>query len=168
LTKEKNKMIKKLLVVITFFISVITQAQDTTHIVKIHNPTTMVGIELTYPSPNFDTIRGLINPNITIPQNVCGWYNLIHYGSVGYSFHTNQDYNLLFSYGIGIPFYEIKGMQIYGTYILGYHYRPNRKDYRMRRIRVSYRTNKWEVSTSYTMRHTIILGFSYNIINKQS
>ena len=50
------------------------------------------------------------------------------------------------------------------------HYRPDvvitdptkNRDFRQRRVRVAYRTNKFEFSTTYTLRYSVILGISYS------
>ena len=141
--------------------STMLYSQDTTKV--MFDLPKMVGTELTYASSKYDTIRGYAGLNYTHPQNVYGDYNLIHYGSVGYSHHPKKKYNIVFSYGIGIPLYNFKKGDLFGYYILGYHYREQRKDYRMRRIRGAYRTTDYEVSLSYTLRHNIMVGVSYKL-----
>ena len=154
-----KKTILTLLVVIG---SLISSAQDT---IEVKNPI-MYGVELGAPIEG----RGLINPNVTIPQRISSEYHIVHYLAVGYSFLEDKKDEYLFSYGIGIPLRVSKKSTLYAFFIDAHHYRPDvvvvdptkNRDFRQRRIRIAYRTNKFEVSTTYTLRHSAILGISYS------
>ena len=125
----------------------------------------MFGVEFGMPIMG----RGLINPNTTIPQRISSEYHIVHYLAVGYSFLVDKKDEYLFSYGIGIPLRVLKKGTLYGYFIDAYHYRPDlvvvdptkNRDFRQRRIRIAYRTNKFEFSTTYTLRYSAILGISY-------
>jgi len=113
--------------------------------------------------------RGLINPNVTIPQRISTEYHIVHYLAVGYSFLEDKKDEYLFSYGVGIPLTKLNKGTLYGYLIDAYHYRPDvvvtdpnkNRDFRQRRIKMAYRTNKYEFSTTYTLRYSLILGISY-------
>lgn len=151
--------------------SLIVNAQDTT---TSNNPQTnkvitiknMFGVELGIPIQG----RGLINTNATIPQRISSEYHIVHYLAVGYSFLVDKKDEYLFSYGIGIPLRVLKKGTLYGYFIDAYHYRPDlvvvdptkNRDFRQRRVRVAYRTTKFEFSTTYTLRYSAILGISYS------
>jgi len=158
--------------ILMLFISVtsfIVNAQDTSstqkQTKKVTTTNNMFGVELGLPIEG----RGLINTNVTIPQRIASEYHIVHYLSVGYSFLTDKKDEYLFSYGIGIPLRISKKGTLYGYFIDAYHYRPDvvvvdptkNRDFRQRRIRIAYRTNKFEFSTTYTLRYSAILGISY-------
>jgi len=167
-----KKTILTLLVVVG---SLISNAQDTIGVdtslsVSINETfgitnSNMYGVELGIPIEG----RGLINTNVTIPQRIASEYHIVHYLAVGYSFLEDKKDEYLFSYGIGIPLRVSKNTTLYAFFIDAYHYRPDvvvvdptkNRDFRQRRIRIAYRTNKFEVSTTYTLRHSAIMGISY-------
>ena len=147
----------------------VVNGQDTTASVhqQTHNLTTnMFGVEFGAPIMG----RGVVNPNVTIPQRISSEYHIVHYLSVGYSFLEDKKDEYLFSYGIGIPLKVLDKGTFYGYFIDAYHYRPDlivvdptkNRDFRQRRIRIAYRTNKLEFSTTYTLRYSVILGISYS------
>lgn len=150
-------------------ISLIVNAQDTTtstqQTQKAATTDNMFGVEFGIPIMG----RGIINPNVTIPQRIASEYHIVHYLAVGYSFLEDKKDEYLFSYGIGIPLLVLKKGTLYGYFIEAYHYRPDLvvvdptkvRDFRQRRIRLAYRTNKFEFSTTYTLRYSAILGVSY-------
>ena len=163
-----KKIILMLLMSVT---SLIVNAQDTTksnnpQVEKVTTTSNMFGIEFGVPIMG----RGIINPNITIPQRIASEYHIVHYLSVGYSFLDDKKDEYLFSYGIGIPLLVTKKGTLYGYFIDAYHYRPDvvvvdptkNRDFRQRRVRVAYRTTKFEFSTTYTLRYSVILGISYS------
>ena len=161
-----KKAILMLLISVTSFI---VNAQDTissqkqTHKVTTNN---MFGVEVGAPIMG----RGLINPNVTIPQRIASEYHIVHYLAVGYSFLEDKKDEYLFSYGIGIPLQISKKGTLYGYLIEAYHYRPDvvitdptkNRDFRQRRVKLAYRTSKFEFSTTYTLRYSAILGVSYS------
>jgi len=164
-------MKKTILMLLVSVASLIVNAQDTT---TSNNPQTnkvitiknMFGVELGIPIQG----RGLINTNATIPQRISSEYHIVHYLAVGYSFLVDKKDEYLFSYGIGIPLRVLKKGTLYGYFIDAYHYRPDlvvvdptkNRDFRQRRVRVAYRTTKFEFSTTYTLRYSAILGISYS------
>ena len=163
-----KKTILTLLVIVT---SLMVNAQDTTTSTnnqthKVITTDNMFGVEFGVPIMG----RGLINPNVTIPQRIASEYHIVHYLAVGYSFLEDKKDEYLFSYGIGIPLRISKKGTLYGYLIDAYHYRPDvvitdptkNRDFRQRRVRVAYRTNKFEFSTTYTLRYSVILGISYS------
>ena len=161
-----KKIILMLLISATSFI---VNAQDTTSSQKQTHKvitTNMFGVEFGVPIMG----RGLINPNVTIPQRIASEYHIVHYLAVGYSFLEDKKDEYLLSYGIGIPLRISKKSTLYGYFIDAYHYRPDvvitdptkNRDFRQRRLRLAYRTNKFEFSTTYTLRHSAILGISYS------
>jgi hypothetical protein len=155
-------MKKTILTLLVAVGSLISNAQDT---IEVTNPI-MYGVELGIPIEG----RGLINPNVTIPQRLSSEYHIVHYLAVGYSFLEDKKDEYLFSYGVGIPLRVSKKSTLYAFFIDAYHYRPDlvvvdptkNRDFRQRRIRIAYRTNKFEVSTTYTLRHSAILGVAYS------
>jgi|TARA_R110002074_G_scaffold84400_2_gene187404 hypothetical protein len=159
-------MKKTILTLLVAIGSLISSAQDT---IEVKNPI-MYGVELGAPIEG----RGLINPNVTIPQRISSEYHIVHYLAVGYSFLEDKKDEYLFSYGIGIPLRVSKKSTLYAFFIDAHHYRPDvvvvdptkNRDFRQRRIRIAFRTNKFEVSTTYTLRHSAILGISYSFKNK--
>jgi len=159
-------MKKTILTLLVAIGSLMSSAQDT---IGVTNPI-MYGVELGAPIEG----RGLINPNVTIPQRVSSEYHIVHYLAVGYSFLEDKKDEYLFSYGIGIPLRVSKKSTLYAFFIDAHHYRPDvvvvdptkNRDFRQRRIRIAFRTNKFEVSTTYTLRHSAILGISYSFKNK--
>ena len=162
-------MKKTILILLIGVTSFIVNAQDTTktqkQIQKVTTTNNMFGVEFAAPIMG----RGLINPNVTIPQRIAPEYHIVHYLAIGYSFLVDKKDEYLLSYGIGIPLLVSKKSTLYGYFIDAYHYRPDvvvidptkNRDFRQRRIRIAYRTNKFEVSTTYTLRHSAILGISY-------
>jgi hypothetical protein len=163
-------MKKTILMLLMGVTLLIVNAQDTTtsqnqQTQKVITNSIMYGIELGIPIEG----RGLINPNVTIPQRIAPEYHIVHYLAIGYSFLEDKKDEYLFSYGIGIPLRVSKKSTLYGYFIEAYHYRPDvvvvdpskNRDFRQRRIRIAYRTNKFEVSTTYTLRHSAIIGISY-------
>ena len=156
-----------LLISVTSFI---VNAQDTTssqkQTQKVITTNNMFGVEFGAPIMG----RGLISPNVTIPQRIASEYHIVHYLAVGYSFLEDKKDEYLFSYGIGIPLRISKKGTLYGYFIDAYHYRPDvvitdptkNRDFRQRRLRLAYRTNKFEFSTTYTLRHSAIVGISYS------
>ena len=165
-----KKIILMLLVCVT---SLIVNAQDTTstqkQTQKVITTNNMFGVEFGIPIMG----RGLINPNVTIPQMIASEYHIVHYLAVGYSFLEDKKDEYLLSYGIGIPLRISKKGTLYGYFIDAYHYRPDvvitdptkNRDFRQRRLRLAYRTNKFEFSTTYTLRHSVIAGISYSFKN---
>ena len=166
-------MKKTILTLLVAIGSLISNAQDTigidTSLTNMQFGVTnhiMYGVELGIPIEG----RGLVNPNVTIPQRISSEYNIVHYLAVGYSFLENKKDEYLFSYGIGIPLRVSKKSTLCAFFIDAYHYRPDvvvvdptkNRDFRQRRIRIAYRTNKFEVSTTYTLRHSAILGVAYS------
>jgi len=162
-------MKKTILMLLVSVISLIVNAQDTTtstqQTQKAATTDNMFGVEFGIPIMG----RGIINPNVTIPQRIASEYHIVHYLAVGYSFLEDKKDEYLFSYGIGIPLLVLKKGTLYGYFIEAYHYRPDLvvvdptkvRDFRQRRIRLAYRTNKFEFSTTYTLRYSAILGVSY-------
>ena len=163
-------MKKTILMLLVGVSSFIVNAQDTTtstnqQTKKVTTTNNMFGVELGVPIEG----RGLINTNVTIPQRIASEYHIVHYLAVGYSFLEDKKDEYLFSYGIGIPLLVLKKGTLYGYFIEAYHYRPDLvvvdptkvRDFRQRRIRLAYRTNKFEFSTTYTLRYSAILGVSY-------
>ena len=163
-------MKKTILILLVIVTSLMVNAQDTTTSTnnqthKVITTDNMFGVEFGVPI----TGRGLINPNVTIPQRISSEYHIVPYLAVGYSFLVDKKDEYLFSYGIGIPLRVLKKGTLYAFFIDAYHYRPDvvvvdptkNRDFRQRRIRIAYRTNKFEVSTTYTLRHSAIIGISY-------
>jgi len=162
-----KKTILMLLISVTSFI---VNAQDTTssqkQTQKVITTNNMFGVEFGVPIMG----RGLINPNVTIPQRIASEYHIVHYLAVGYSFLEDKKDEYLFSYGIGIPLRISKKGTLYGYLIDAYHYRPDvvitdpskNRDFRQRRVRLAYRTSKFEFSATYTLRYSAILGVSYS------
>ena len=156
-----------LLISVTSFI---VNAQDTTssqkQTQKVITTNNMFGVEFGAPIMG----RGLISPNVTIPQRIASEYHIVHYLAVGYSFLEDKKDEYLFSYGIGIPLRISKKGTLYGYLIDAYHYRPDvvitdpskNRDFRQRRVRLAYRTSKFEFSATYTLRYSAILGVSYS------
>jgi hypothetical protein len=139
--------------------------------VKLGTPTSnLFGLEFGFPDKTHKN-RGLVNTSVTLPQRITDEYYIIHYLAVGYSFLEDVKDEYLLSYGLGIPLPNgrLKG-RMYLYFIEAYHYRPDvvvvdptkNRDFRQRRVRVSYRTNKFELSSTYTLRHSVILGVSYS------
>ena len=155
---------KKILLTLLVLIGLQTQAQDT--LIQKGNMFTMVGMDIGLPVIG----RGFINPNITLPQRITDEYYIIHYLAGGYSFLEDKQDEYVFSYGVGIPLYTLKKGILYGYLIDAYHYRPNKvvidtnkkRDFRQRRVKISYRNNQFEFSTTYTLRYSLILGVSYS------
>ena len=188
-TMKKNKNTKvtnnstRRLIIITFWllvltlVSIRTNAQDTLRIpipIEKDGTLTMLGIEVGLPIIG----RGFINPNITLPQRVTDEYYIIHYIAGGYSFLKDKQDEYVFSYGVGIPLYTFKKGILYGYLIDAYHYRPKkvvvnhldhllRRDFRQRRVKLAYRRNSYEFSTTYTIRYSLIFGISYSFNNKK-
>jgi hypothetical protein len=162
-----KKTILMLLISVTSFI---VNAQDTTssqkQTQKVITTTNMFGVEVGAPIMG----RGIINPNVTIPQRIASEYHVVHYLAVGYSFLEDKKDEYLFSYGIGIPLQISKKGTLYGYLIEAYHYRPDvvitdptkNRDFRQRRVKLAYRTSKFEFSATYTLRYSAILGVSYS------
>jgi len=162
-----KKTILMLLISVTSFI---VNAQDTTssqkQTQKVITTNNMFGVEFGAPIMG----RGLISPNVTIPQRIASEYHIVHYLAVGYSFLEDKKDEYLFSYGIGIPLRISKKGTLYGYLIDAYHYRPDvvitdpskNRDFRQRRVRLAYRTSKFEFSATYTLRYSAILGVSYS------
>ena len=165
-----KKTILMLLISVTSFI---VNAQDTTssqkQTQKVITTTNMFGVEVGAPIMG----RGIINPNVTIPQRIASEYHVVHYLAVGYSFFEDKKDEYLFSYGIGIPLQISKKGTLYGYLIEAYHYRPDvvitdptkNRDFRQRRVKLAYRTSKFEFSATYTLRYSAILGVSYSFKN---
>ena len=165
-----KKTILMLLISVTSFI---VNAQDTTsskkQTQKVITTTNMFGVEVGAPIMG----RGIINPNVTIPQRIASEYHVVHYLAVGYSFLEDKKDEYLFSYGIGIPLQISKKGTLYGYIIEAYHYRPDvvitdptkNRDFRQRRVKLAYRTSKFEFSATYTLRYSAILGVSYSFKN---
>ena len=165
-----KKTILMLLISVTSFI---VNAQDTTsskkQTQKVITTTNMFGVEVGAPIMG----RGIINPNVTIPQRIASEYHVVHYLAVGYSFLEDKKDEYLFSYGIGIPLQISKKGTLYGYLIEAYHYRPDvvitdptkNRDFRQRRVKLAYRTSKFEFSATYTLRYSAILGVSYSFKN---
>ena len=165
-----KKTILMLLISVTSFI---VNAQDTTssqkQTQKVITTNNMFGVEVGAPIMG----RGLINPNVTIPQRIASEYHIVHYLAVGYSFLEDKKDEYLFSYGIGIPLRISKKGTLYGYLIEAYHYRPDvvttdptkNRDFRQRRVKLAYRTSKFEFSATYTLRYSAILGVSYSFKN---
>ena len=163
-------MKKTILILLVIVTSLMVNAQDTTstnqQTHKVITTDNMFGVEFGMPIMG----RGFINPNITLPQRITDEYHIIHYLAGGYSFLEDKQDEYVFSYGIGIPLHTLKKGILYGYLIDAYHYRPNKvvvdptkkRDFRQRRVRVAYRTNRFEFSTTYTLRYSIILGVSYS------
>ena len=155
---------KKILLTLLVIIGLQTQAQDT--LIQKSDMPTMVGIDVGLPIMG----RGFINPNITLPQRITDEYYIIHYLAGGYSFLDDKQDEYVFSYGVGIPLYTLKKGILYGYLIDAYHYRPNKvvidtnkkRDFRQRRVKIAYRNNQFEFSTTYTLRYSLILGVSYS------
>ena len=160
---------KRILLTILVLIGLQTQAQDT--LIQKSDMLTMVGIDVGLPIMG----RGFINPNITLPQRITDEYYIIHYLAGGYSFLDDKQDEYVFSYGVGIPLYTLKKGILYGYLIDAYHYRPNKvvidtnkkRDFRQRRVKISYRNNQFEFSTTYTLRYSLILGVSYSFKNQK-
>jgi len=165
-----KKTILTLLVIIS---SLISNAQDTLQKTKMYGTPTsnLFGLEFGFPDKTHKN-RGLVNTNVTLPQRITDEYYIIHYLAVGYSFLEGVKDEYLLSYGLGIPLPHngrLKG-RMYLYFIDAYHYRPDvvvvdptkNRDFRQRRVRISYRTNKFEFSSTYTLRHSTILGVSYS------
>ena len=163
-------MKKTILTLLMTIGSLMSNAQDTIPNSKIFGTPTssLFGVEV---GVTDTTKRGFINPNITLPQRITDDYYIVHYLSVGYSFLDNKNDEYVFSYGIGIPLPKgVRSGRLYIYLIDAYHYRPDfivadpndNRDFRERRLRLSYRTNKFEVSTAYDLRHSLILGLSYS------
>ena len=162
-----KKTILMLLISVTSFI---VNAQDTTssqkQTQKVITTNNMFGVEFGAPIMG----RGLINPNVTIPQRIASEYHIVHYLAVGYSFLEDKKDEYLFSYGIGIPLRISKKGTLYGYLIEAYHYRPDvvitdptkNRDFRQRRVKLAYRKSKFEFSATYTLRYSTILGVSYS------
>jgi|TARA_R110001583_G_C5558531_1_gene400971 hypothetical protein len=163
-------MKKTILILLVIVTSLMVSAQDTTstqkQTQKAITTNNMFGVEFGIPIMG----RGLINPNVTIPQRIASEYHIVHYLAVGYSFLEDKKDEYLFSYGIGIPLRISKKGTLYGYLIDAYHYRPDvvitdptkNRDFRQRRVRLAYRTSKFEFSATYTLRYSAILGVSYS------
>jgi hypothetical protein len=164
-------MKKTILMLLMTTMLVIVNAKDTTNtnsqkIQKVTITSNMFGVEFGAPIMG----RGLINPNVTIPQRIAYEYYIVHYLSMGYSFLEGKKDEYLLSYGIGIPLIVSSKGTLYGYFIDAYHYRPDlvitdptkNRDFRQRRLRLAYRVNNFEFSTTYTLRHSAILGISYS------
>ena len=163
-------MKKTILILLVIVTSVMVNAQDTIstnqQTCKSITTNNMFGVEFGAPVMG----RGLINPNFTIPQRISSEYHIVHYLALGYSFLEDKKDEYLFSYGIGIPLRVFEKGTLYGYFIDAYHYRPDlvvvdptkNRDFRQRRVRIAYRTNNFEFSTTYTLRYSVILGISYS------
>tara|TARA_R110002153_G_scaffold221958_1_gene374348 strand:+ start:41 stop:526 length:486 start_codon:yes stop_codon:yes gene_type:complete len=157
---------KKILLTLLVLIGLQTQTQAQDTLIQKGNMFTMVGMDIGLPVIG----RGFINPNITLPQRITDEYYIIHYLAGGYSFLDDKQDEYVFSYGVGIPLYTLKKGILYGYLIDAYHYRPNKvvidtnkkRDFRQRRVKISYRNNQFEFSTTYTLRYSLILGVSYS------
>ena len=157
---------KKILLTLLVLIGLQTQTQAQDTLIQKGNMFTMVGMDIGLPVMG----RGFINPNITLPQRITDEYYIIHYLAGGYSFLDDKQDEYVFSYGVGIPLYTLKKGILYGYLIDAYHYRPNKvvidtnkkRDFRQRRVKISYRNNQFEFSTTYTLRYSLILGVSYS------
>ena len=160
---------KKILLTLLVLIGLQTQTQAQDTLIQKGNMFTMVGMDIGLPVIG----RGFINPNITLPQRITDEYYIIHYLAGGYSFLDDKQDEYVFSYGVGIPLYTLKKGILYGYLIDAYHYRPNKvvidtnkkRDFRQRRVKISYRNNQFEFSTTYTLRYSLILGVSYSFKN---
>jgi len=159
---------KRLLLTLLVLLGLQTQAQDT--LIQKSDMFTMVGVDAGVPVIG----RGFINPNITLPQRITDEYYIIHYLAGGYSFLDDKQDEYVFSYGVGIPLYTLTSGILYGYLIDAYHYRPNKvvtdinksRDFRQRRVKIAYRTNQFEFSTTYTLRYSLILGVAYSFKSK--
>ena len=171
-----KKTILTLLVVVG---SLISNAQDTigvTNPIMYGTPTTnLFGLEMGLTSID-DTRQevSFANSNITLPQRITDDYYIVHYLGLGYSFSSvdlvnTDDNSYVISYGIGIPL-PTKGMKPGRMYIYlidAYHYRPDKhideQVLDQRRIRASYRTNKFELSTDLGLssKYFMIFGIAY-------
>ena len=157
---------KKILLTLLVLIGLQTQTQAQDTLIQKGNMFTMVGMDIGLPVIG----RGFINPNITLPQRITDEYYIIHYLAGGYSFLDDKQDEYVFSYGVGIPLYTLKKGILYGYLIDAYHYRPNKvvidtnkkRDFRQRRVKIAYRNNQFEFSTTYTLRYSLILGVSYS------
>ena len=161
---------------ILVLVSTKANAQDTLNItipIEKDGTLTMLGVEVGLPIMG----RGFINPNITLPQRITDEYYIIHYIAGGYSFKKDKQDEYVFSYGIGIPLYTFKKGVLYGYLIDAYHYRPKKvvvnhpdhplhRDFRQRRVKLAYRKNSFEFSTTYTIRYSLIFGASYHLTIK--
>ena len=169
-------MKKTILTLLTIMCSLVINAQDTLGVdsmirnnvvIETDGTLTMVGVDIGLPIMG----RGLLNANVTIPQKISGDYNIIHYMAVGYSSSDNNKDEYLLSYGIGIPLYSTNKGKVYGYLIDAYHYRPTvvvrdihkNRDFRQRRVKFAYRVNKYEISTTYTIRYSLMFGFSHSL-----
>mgnify|MGYP003655428652 CR=1 FL=1 len=169
-------MKKTILTLLVMVGSLMSQAQ------LIATPTTnIIGIEVGLNSID-DTRQevGFLNSNVTIPQKVTDEYYIVHYVGLGYSFssvnleETNDD-AYVFSYGVGIPSpKDFKGGRLYLYFINDYHYRPNivvedpnDRDLHKMRMRIAYRTNKFELTvTNNPFKNWTIFGMGYSLTRK--
>jgi hypothetical protein len=169
-------MKKTILTLLVMVGSLMSQAQ------LIATPTTnIIGIEVGLNSID-DTRQevGFLNSNVTIPQKVTDEYYIAHYVGLGYSFssvnleETNDD-AYVFSYGVGIPSpKDFKGGRLYLYFINDYHYRPNivvedpnDRDLHKMRMRIAYRTNKFELTvTNNPFKNWTIFGMGYSLTRK--
>lgn len=170
-------MKKTILTLLVGLASLMSNAQDTITNSKMFGPpnTILLGLEmgLTSIDDNRQEVS-LVNTNITIPQRVTDDFFIVHYLGLGYSFSSvdlanTDDDSYVISYGIGIPL-PTKGMKparMYVYLIDAYHYTPDahvdEQILNQRRIRGSYRTNKFEFSSDLGLssKYSLILGVAY-------
>jgi hypothetical protein len=167
-------MKKTILTLLVAIGSLISNAQELIPTPK----TNLIGVEVGLNS--IEETRqevGFINTNFTSPQKITEEYYIVHYLGVGYSFssinleETNDD-AYVFSYGIGIPSpTAFKGGRLYLYFINDYHYRPNivvedpnDRDLHKMRMRIAYRTNKFELTvTNNPFKNWTIFGVAYRL-----
>ena len=171
-------MKKTILTLLVAIGSLMSSAQDTLQKSKIFGVPTanLFGIEMGLTSID-DTRQevSFANSNVTLPQRVTDDFYIVHYLGLGYSFssinlaNTDDDAYVL-SYGIGIPLKKgVKDARMYIYLIDAYHKfssidNTNDRDFNQRRIRGSYRTNKFEFSIDLGLssRYSAIFGMAYS------
>ena len=180
-------MKKTILTLLVAIGSLISSAQDTLQKSSMYGTPTssLFGVELGLNSIECNRQEvNFANSNITLPQRVTDDYYIVHYLGLGYSFSsTNLAYKdddaYVISYGIGIPSPKAKGKsharfkdgRLYLYFINDYHYRPNvvvedpnDRDFHKMRMRIAYRTNKFELTvTNNPFKNWTIFGIAYSL-----
>ena len=180
-------MKKTILTLLVAIGSLISSAQDTLQKSPMYGTPTsnLIGLEIGLKSIDKTSQEmNFVNSNLTLPQRVTDDYYIVHYLGLGYSFSSTNlsdthDDAYVVSYGIGIPSPKAKGNsnarfkdgRMYLYFINDYHYRPNivvedpnDRDFYKMRMRIAYRTNKFEVTvTNNPFKNWTIFGLAYSL-----
>jgi len=152
---------KRIINILLLFLSAFTVNAQTDTIECNHSD--MLGVEVAAPHKFVGEVaRGFLNVNYTKPQLIADDYYIMHYMSAGYSFYKRRANEYVLSYGIGIPLHYFQSGTLYGYLIDGYHYRGDYDDFRKRRVKAEYRKKNYGFSIAYTLRHSLIFGYSFN------